>query len=187
MANEQLRITDSARSLLSSARAYGQRFGFGDPAPSHILITLKASRRSVAHCLLEEIGIDLEALCSAVENVYIEADVHAKQAESASSIMTEAQSAASRLGTSFIGTEHLILASLLAGSSIVESALNRLHLSANDVGVRAEGRIQEMIARGAAARYGKRPGEKTVAEWVREMMALRRKNEGGGGNGVRNQ
>ena len=177
--DDQLRITDSANLLVGKAKTCGQQFGFKDPLASHVLIALKACPPCIASSLLEDLGIDVEALCLTVENVYVESDVHTKQSEGKSSILVAAQAVASRHGMSYIGTEHLVLASLLADSPIVETAFGRLHLSVREVAAQVNGRIQETMAREVAMRKERLPGQQTIAEWARDRIS-RAPNKGPG-------
>jgi ATP-dependent Clp protease ATP-binding subunit ClpA len=170
-------MTDQARELLSLAKSCARRFGLEDPTPSHFLMAMKTCSISIANHALANIGVDIQLLCSTVEITYLEAGVQTRKSEKASEIMTESCLAANRLGLSYISTEHLILASLRVNGPIVEPAFIRLGLSAEDVATRAEEWIRQMMARGAALSERKQAGEKSIKDWLRELMAQELKRE----------
>ena len=132
------RFTPRARQALLLAKRESMRFNHGYVGTEHLLLGLLALGEGVAMSVLQEKGLNLEALRLEVEKSCGQGEATMLAGELAitsglSKVFELAAGEASSMNYNFIGTEHLLLGILREGASQAARVMRNLGVDVNDV------------------------------------------------------
>ena len=133
------RFTQRARRVLSSAYDQASDLRHDKIYPEHVLIGLVEEGAGVAGRVLRDLGLDADRVRKMVERLRPPGDKTIESAgrieldSSTEQLLRLAVDEAARLGHHYIGTEHLLLASILQVESNAVEALRRLGLTAAQI------------------------------------------------------
>ncbi|RJQ25661.1 MAG: ATP-dependent Clp protease ATP-binding subunit [Peptococcaceae bacterium] len=124
------RFTERAQKVLYLAREEAKRMGYPYVGTEHILLGLIGEGEGVAAKVLTALGVDLEQVRQAVEQV-IEpgkggTPVEVSLTPRAKRVLELAVDEARRLGHNYVGTEHLLLGLSREGEGVAAQVLNAL-------------------------------------------------------------
>ena len=127
------KFTERARKVLHLAQEEAQRLRHNYIGTEHLLLGLVREREGVAGKVLSSLGVDLEMVRKAVEDIIGRGD-HIVPGEigltpRAKKVIELAVDEARRLNHQYIGTEHLLLGLLREGEGISVGVLESFGLS----------------------------------------------------------
>jgi ATP-dependent Clp protease ATP-binding subunit ClpC len=124
------KFTERARKVLSLAQEEAQRFNHNYIGTEHLLLGLVREGDGVAAKVLNNLGVELNKVRSAVEYVIGQGDRVALGeiglTPRAKKVLELAVDEARRLGHHYIGTEHLLLGLVREGEGIAAGVLESL-------------------------------------------------------------
>ncbi len=131
------KFTMRARSALALAQEEAQRFNHNYIGTEHLLLGILAEQENVAARVLNNMGVDLSKVRSAVEFIvgqgeHIVADEPGLTAR-AKKVVQLAVDEARRMNHHFIGTEHLLLGLVREGEGIAAGVLESLGVRLEEV------------------------------------------------------
>ncbi|MBR2626470.1 MAG: ATP-dependent Clp protease ATP-binding subunit [Lentisphaeria bacterium] len=132
------RLTPRARQVLMLAKRESMRFNHGYVGTEHLLLGLLALGEGVAVSVLQEKGLNLEALRLEVEKSCGQGETTMQAGELAmtgglSKVLEIAAAEAKAMNYNFIGTEHLLLGILREGASQAARVMRNLGVDAGEV------------------------------------------------------
>ena len=119
--------TPNMKKVFHQAQREAERLGHEQVAGEHLLLALIQGRESVTTTILLDLNVDVGALKQAVEEVTPFGD-DPSHGDEAQRIRQAAVREATKMGTPFVGTEHLLLA-LLGGKERIRSTLAAFNLA----------------------------------------------------------
>src|SRR6266540_1925589 len=157
MADRFDKFTERARRVLTLAQEEAQRFNHNYIGTEHLLLGLVREGDGVAAKVLNNLGVELSKVRSAVEFIIGRGEKSISGeiglTPRAKKVIELAVEEARRLNHSYIGTEHLLLGLIREGDGVAAQALTGLGISRHTV--RAQ--VEEIIGRGASAPTGHIP------------------------------
>lgn len=152
MTAQSLKFTDQARGILNRANAVAKHMGFQAPYPCHIVLALRGAPPTFATYILNEHGVDIEALCGVIERSALDGLQSIRPGGSSTSAIADAAAeAAKRLGGGFIGTEHVLIGALETADPALSAALDRIGLKSSELASKAQTFVVEQIEKGQQA------------------------------------
>ena len=134
------KFTERARKVLSLAQEEAQRFQHNYIGTEHLLLGLVREGEGVAGKVLTGLGVDLEQVRKAVEEIIGRGDRivlgEIGLTPRAKKVIEFAVDEARRLNHHYIGTEHLLLGLLREGEGIGAGVLESFGLSLQEVRIR---------------------------------------------------
>jgi 2-C-methyl-D-erythritol 2,4-cyclodiphosphate synthase len=131
------KFTERARKVLSLAREEAQRFNHNYLGTEHLLLGLVREGEGVAAKVLANLGVDLDKVRSAVEQIIGRGDRivlgEVGLTPRAKKVIELAVDESRRLGHHYIGTEHLLLGLVREGEGIAAGVLMSLGVGLEDV------------------------------------------------------
>lgn len=114
------RFVDEARQSLGHARQASQRLCHDSIGPEHVLLGILDLPRSVASCILDDLGVDRAGMVRDIEKrLGLGTAMHARGqipfAPEAERVLDHTLAEASALGHCRIGTQHLLLGLVVEG------------------------------------------------------------------------
>ena len=149
-------FTARARKIVSLAQSEAIRLKHSYVGTEHVLLGLIREGSGVAAKVLESTGVDLETICSAVENVVAPGSNDTPQEDvpkelprtpKAERVILLASEQAELMGHTYVGTEHLLLALLLEEEGVAAQVLESLGVELSDV----RNGIQQLLTGAAMA------------------------------------
>ena len=147
------RFTDRARMVVSKAQAEAMLLGHSYIGTEHLLLGMLAEGDGIAGKALTDIGLTLESVRAAVEQVVgrgegVPAGQHIPFTKNAKNVLEQGLRQALHLGHSYIGTEHLLLGLPIIEDSTAEKVLERLGIETWNA------RKQVLVRLGSAELFG---------------------------------
>jgi ATP-dependent Clp protease ATP-binding subunit ClpC len=131
------KFTERARKVLSLAQEEAQRIQHNYIGTEHLLLGLVRENEGIAARVLTSLGVDLEKVRKAVEDIIGRGDsiVHGEigLTPRAKKVIELAVDEARRLNHHYIGTEHLLLGLIREGEGIGAGVLESFGLSLQEV------------------------------------------------------
>lgn len=133
--------TRRARKIVSSVNRIAKEMGADKVQPKHLLLAFMYDKGSIAYCALSSVGITRGHLAQLMH----ERKGVGQEIPSISLIQVYEQSAteAQRLGNTFIGTEHLLLALMAQPDPEILSILEHFQTTPSAVVAQVEGILKE--------------------------------------------
>lgn len=116
-------FTDRMRKVLALAKKESSRFHHPSVEPSHILLALLKERGGIASSILKELGVNVESVQQDVETLVRDEELHDFSDRGAFSlevrrVLERAMVEARGMGSTHIGTEHLLLGLIEHGGRV---------------------------------------------------------------------
>jgi ATP-dependent Clp protease ATP-binding subunit ClpC len=131
------KFTERARRVLSYAQEEVQRFKHNYIGTEHLLLGLVREEKGVAAKVLQSLGVDLQKVRSAVDNIVGQGDRivlgEIGLTPRAKKVIELAVDEARRLNHHYIGTEHLLLGLMREGEGIAAGVLNSMGVELEQV------------------------------------------------------
>ncbi|MBQ7381371.1 MAG: ATP-dependent Clp protease ATP-binding subunit [Clostridia bacterium] len=163
-----IRFTQKAQSVLNRSLAYARELGHTYIGSEHILLGLAGERDSVAAGILEARGADFERLKDSIvkfAGVGTTSDISAANMTPRTKRIVEASAhEATRLGQSYIGTEHLLLALISERDCVGVKLLEECGVSLSDIKSDLENYFGSKNDRGASLRGDTQRGAQAGAQ-----------------------
>ncbi len=149
MASRFERFSERARRVMIFAQEEAQRLNHNYIGSEHILLGIVREGEGVAARVLNNLGIDLGKVRSAVEFIIGRGERSAGNemglTSSAKKVIELAVDEARRLGHSYIGTEHLLLGLLREGQGVAAGVLESLGVNQE----KARGEVTRLLSQGS--------------------------------------
>jgi ATP-dependent Clp protease ATP-binding subunit ClpC len=131
------KFTERARRVLSYAQEEAQRFKHNYIGTEHLLLGLVREEDGVAAKVLQNLGVDLQKVRSAVDNIVGQGDRivlgEIGLTPRSKKVIELAVDEARRLNHHYIGTEHLLLGLVREGEGIAAGLLNSMGVELEQV------------------------------------------------------
>jgi hypothetical protein len=128
------RFTDRARKVMGLARQEAQRFNHDYIGTEHLLLGLIGEGSGVAACVLKKLGISLESIRHWIDKLISTGTTMVTMGQlpltpRAKKVLELSLEASSRLGHTYIGTEHLLLGLIREKDGIAAQVLSSLYIT----------------------------------------------------------
>ena len=127
------RFTQKAQNTLNNSQRFAHELGHTYIGSEHLLLALACEEESVAAKLLSECGLTVDALRTEIRNLVGEGSSGkvspADMTPRTKRILQHSAMESARLGQSYIGTEHLLLALLAEQDCVAVKLLENLNVS----------------------------------------------------------
>ncbi len=141
-------MSDQARRLLDRAIDNAKRLRREPANAAHFVMSVMRKPPSLASYILDDLGIDVDLLREAIEEISLQSVSAATTSESIPAVVERARFNAERFHCTFVDTEHVLLGAMQLAGPILREAFRSFGVSVEDAIVRAEA-ISQMAATGA--------------------------------------
>ena len=178
------KFTPRAEEALRLSQEAAEELGHGYVGSEHLLLGLIREEEGIAHRVLSEFGVTDEMVCSVLQRSVGHGVSGAAPSQGltprAKSVVELAVSEASRMGSGYIGTEHLLMGLLREGGNMGLRILRTIGVDPNKMYSAVLKKLNDASAKAvpsggsAAARDGDKKGGKALAEFTRDLTEAAR-------------
>ena len=178
------KFTPRAEEALRLSQEAAEELGHGYVGSEHLLLGLIREEEGIAHRVLSEFGVTDEMVCSVLQRSVGHGVSGAAPSQGltprAKSVVELAVSEASRMGSGYIGTEHLLMGLLREGGNMGLRILRTIGVDPNKMYSAVLKKLNDASAKAvpnggsAAARDGDKKVGKALAEFTRDLTEAAR-------------
>ena len=178
------KFTPRAEEALRLSQEAAEELGHGYVGSEHLLLGLIREEEGIAHRVLSEFGVTDEMVCSVLQRSVGHGVSGAAPSQGltprAKSVVELAVSEAARMGSGYIGTEHLLMGLLREGGNMGLRILRTIGVDPNKLYSAVLKKLSDASAKAvpsggsAAARDGDKKGGKALAEFTRDLTEAAR-------------
>ncbi len=176
------KFTPRAEEALRLSQEAAEELGHGYVGSEHLLLGLIREEEGIAHRVLSEFGVTDEMVCSVLQRSVGHGVSGTAPSQGltprAKSVVELAVSEAARMGSGYIGTEHLLMGLLREGGNMGLRILRTLGVDPNKMYSAVLKKLNDTSAKavpsGSAARESDKKGGKTLAEFTRDLTEAAR-------------
>ena len=178
------KFTPRAEEALRLSQEAAEELGHGYVGSEHLLLGLIREEEGIAHRVLSEFGVTDEMVCSVLQRSVGHGVSGAAPSQGltprAKSVVELAVSEASRMGSGYIGTEHLLMGLLREGGNMGLRILRTIGVDPNKMYSAVLKKLNDASAKtvpssgSAAARDGDKKVGKALAEFTRDLTEAAR-------------
>ena len=178
------KFTPRAEEALRLSQEAAEELGHGYVGSEHLLLGLIREEEGIAHRVLSEFGVTDEMVCSVLQRSVGHGVSGAAPSQGltprAKSVVELAVSEASRMGSGYIGTEHLLMGLLREGGNMGLRILRTIGVDPNKMYSAVLKKLNDAAAKAvpsggsAAARDGDKKVGKALAEFTRDLTEAAR-------------
>ena len=178
------KFTPRAEEALRLSQEAAEELGHGYVGSEHLLLGLIREEEGIAHRVLSEFGVTDEMVCSVLQRSVGHGVSGAAPSQGltprAKSVVELAVSEASRMGSGYIGTEHLLMGLLREGGNMGLRILRTIGVDPNKMYSAVLKKLNDTSAKAvpsggsAAARDGDKKVGKALAEFTRDLTEAAR-------------
>ena len=178
------KFTPRAEEALRLSQEAAEELGHGYVGSEHLLLGLIREEEGIAHRVLSEFGVTDEMVCSVLQRSVGHGVSGAAPSQGltprAKSVVELAVSEASRMGSGYIGTEHLLMGLLREGGNMGLRILRTIGVDPNKMYSAVLKKLNDASATAvpsggsAAARDGDKKVGKALAEFTRDLTEAAR-------------
>ena len=178
------KFTPRAEEALRLSQEAAEELGHGYVGSEHLLLGLLREEEGIAHRVLSEFGVTDEMVCSVLQRSVGHGVSGAAPSQGltprAKSVVELAVSEAARMGSGYIGTEHLLMGLLREGGNMGLRILRTIGVDPNKMYSAVLKKLNDVSAKAvpsggsAAARDGDKKNGKALAEFTRDLTEAAR-------------
>ena len=178
------KFTPRAEEALRLSQEAAEELGHGYVGSEHLLLGLIREEEGIAHRVLSEFGVTDEMVCSVLQRSVGHGVSGAAPSQGltprAKSVVELAVSEAARMGSGYIGTEHLLMGLLREGGNMGLRILRTIGVDPNKLYSAVLKKLSDASAKAvpsggsAAARDGDKKSGKALAEFTRDLTEAAR-------------
>ena len=178
------KFTPRAEEALRLSQEAAEELGHGYVGSEHLLLGLIREEEGIAHRVLSEFGVTDEMVCSVLQRSVGHGVSGAAPSQGltprAKSVVELAVSEAARMGSGYIGTEHLLMGLLREGGNMGLRILRTIGVDPNKLYSAVLKKLNDASAKAvpsggsAAARDGDKKSGKALAEFTRDLTEAAR-------------
>ena len=178
------KFTPRAEEALRLSQEAAEELGHGYVGSEHLLLGLIREEEGIAHRVLSEFGVTDEMVCSVLQRSVGHGVSGAAPSQGltprAKSVVELAVSEAARMGSGYIGTEHLLMGLLREGGNMGLRILRTIGVDPNKMYSAVLKKLSDASAKAvpsggsAAARDGDKKSGKALAEFTRDLTEAAR-------------
>ena len=178
------KFTPRAEEALRLSQEAAEDLGHGYVGSEHLLLGLLREEEGIAHRVLSEFGVTDEMVCSVLQRSVGHGVSGAAPSQGltprAKSVVELAVSEAARMGSGYIGTEHLLMGLLREGGNMGLRILRTIGVDPNKMYSAVLKKLNDVSAKAvpsggsAAARDGDKKVGKALAEFTRDLTEAAR-------------
>ena len=178
------KFTPRAEEALRLSQEAAEELGHGYVGSEHLLLGLIREEEGIAHRVLSEFGVTDEMVCSVLQRSVGHGVSGAAPSQGltprAKSVVELAVSEAARMGSGYIGTEHLLMGLLREGGNMGLRILRTIGVDPNKMYSAVLKKLSDASAKAvpsggsSAARDGDKKSGKALAEFTRDLTEAAR-------------
>ena len=178
------KFTPRAEEALRLSQEAAEELGHGYVGSEHLLLGLIREEEGIAHRVLSEFGVTDEMVCSVLQRSVGHGVSGAAPSQGltprAKSVVELAVSEAARMGSGYIGTEHLLMGLLREGGNMGLRILRTISVDPNKLYSAVLKKLNDASAKAvpsggsSAARDGDKKSGKALAEFTRDLTEAAR-------------
>ena len=178
------KFTPRAEEALRLSQEAAEDLGHGYVGSEHLLLGLLREEEGIAHRVLSEFGVTDEMVCSVLQRSVGHGVSGAAPSQGltprAKSVVELAVSEAARMGSGYIGTEHLLMGLLREGGNMGLRILRTIGVDPNKMYSAVLKKLNDVSAKAvpsggsSAARDGDKKSGKALAEFTRDLTEAAR-------------
>ena len=178
------KFTPRAEEALRLSQEAAEELGHGYVGSEHLLLGLIREEEGIAHRVLSEFGVTDEMVCSVLQRSVGHGVSGAAPSQGltprAKSVVELAVSEAARMGSGYIGTEHLLMGLLREGGNMGLRILRTIGVDPNKMYSAVLKKLNDASAKAvpsggsSAARDGDKKSGKALAEFTRDLTEAAR-------------
>ena len=178
------KFTPRAEEALRLSQEAAEELGHGYVGSEHLLLGLIREEEGIAHRVLSEFGVTDEMVCSVLQRSVGHGVSGAAPSQGltprAKSVVELAVSEAARMGSGYIGTEHLLMGLLREGGNMGLRILRTIGVDPNKLYSAVLKKLSDASAKAvpsggsSAARDGDKKSGKVLAEFTRDLTEAAR-------------
>ena len=178
------KFTPRAEEALRLSQEAAEELGHGYVGSEHLLLGLLREEEGIAHRVLSEFGVTDEMVCSVLQRSVGHGVSGAAPSQGltprAKSVVELAVSEAARMGSGYIGTEHLLMGLLREGGNMGLRILRTIGVDPNKMYSAVLKKLNDVSAKAvpsggsSAARDGDKKSGKALAEFTRDLTEAAR-------------
>ena len=178
------KFTPRAEEALRLSQEAAEELGHGYVGSEHLLLGLIREEEGIAHRVLSEFGVTDEMVCSVLQRSVGHGVSGAAPSQGltprAKSVVELAVSEAARMGSGYIGTEHLLMGLLREGGNMGLRILRTIGVDPNKLYSAVLKKLNDASAKAvpsggsSAARDGDKKSGKALAEFTRDLTEAAR-------------
>ena len=178
------KFTPRAEEALRLSQEAAEELGHGYVGSEHLLLGLIREEEGIAHRVLSEFGVTDEMVCSVLQRSVGHGVSGAAPSQGltprAKSVVELAVSEAARMGSGYIGTEHLLMGLLREGGNMGLRILRTIGVDPNKLYSAVLKKLSDASAKAvpsggsSAARDGDKKSGKALAEFTRDLTEAAR-------------
>ena len=177
------KFTPRAEEALRLSQEAAEEMGHGYVGSEHLLLGLLREEEGIAHRVLSEYGVTDEMVCDVLQRSVGKGTSGVAPSQGltprAKSVVELAVSESARMGSSYIGTEHLLMGILREGGNMALRILRAMGVDPKKMYSSIVQKLNDtphIVASGAADRGGRESDKKnkTLAEFTRDLTEAAR-------------